>query len=149
MNFLLGFVVAVALLSVVADTRAQSQVGASAMAAEPLKLLFIGNSLTYYNSMPGMVAAMAEAAGSVRPVRAKAVTDSGRGAGEMFANMRTRTALAEERWDYVVLQIVPTAGWDEPDRLAVAARDIDAAIKKAGGKTVFYVTSLLKDRLHL
>lgn len=36
--------------------------------AEPLRVLFIGNSLTAWNDLPGMFAALAAAAGHERPV---------------------------------------------------------------------------------
>jgi hypothetical protein len=49
--------------------------------ADSLRVLFIGNSLTYFNDMPAMVRALADSAREARPMRVQAVACGARAAG--------------------------------------------------------------------
>jgi hypothetical protein len=59
----------------------------------------------------------------------------------MFTHYRTKDAISGEKWDYVVLQVIPGKDRDDLDQIAGLARQTDAAIRKAGARTVFYVTN--------
>jgi hypothetical protein len=81
---------------------------ARAAPEQPLRVLFIGNSLTSWNNLPGFVKALAASRGDTtftyRMIAPPAV------ALEDHWNLpRTRAALANERWDVVVMQQGPSA----------------------------------------
>src|SRR2546421_5311370 len=67
-----------------------------------LRVLFIGNSFTARNDFPGMVAALAEAAGARFEHR---LVSAGGASLRMHWNKGEATAaMREQRYDYVVLQ---------------------------------------------
>jgi hypothetical protein len=66
------------------------------------RILFIGNSYTYYNNLPTMVKNMAASTGDA--LRASSYTVGGTSLEEHFANPGTTGALQQGGWDYVVLQ---------------------------------------------
>jgi hypothetical protein len=74
---------------------------------EELAVLFVGNSLTAINNLPGMVAALAEAAGV--EFRYREVTVGGAGLEDHWNNGRAIAALEEDQWDIVVLQQGPSS----------------------------------------
>lgn len=110
----------------------------SGMAAEPVRILFIGNSYTYYNDMPRMLAAMAATGGNEAEVRS--VTKGGASLRQLWDEGEALDALARERWDYVVLQdhsLMPLSDRRTMDR---SMRLFDERIRAAGARTVLYVT---------
>jgi hypothetical protein len=76
-------------------------------APRTLRVLFVGNSLTICNDLPGLVQAMA-AAGD-RKVRVHAVTVGGASLEDHWQDGRARQALGSAPWDYVVLQQGPSS----------------------------------------
>jgi len=66
------------------------------------RILFIGNSYTYYNNLPTMVKNMAASTGD--KLDASSYTVGGTSLEEHFANAGTTGALKQGGWDYVVLQ---------------------------------------------
>ncbi len=66
------------------------------------RILFIGNSYTYYNNLPTMVKNMAASTGDA--LRASSYTVGGTSLEEHFASTGTTGALQQGGWDYVVLQ---------------------------------------------
>ena len=55
-----------------------------------MRVLFVGNSHTYFNDMPKMVAELAAAAGVERPLHAVMEAPGGAGFVEHLANGRVR-----------------------------------------------------------
>jgi len=111
-----------------------------ALAEEGLKVLFIGNSHTYANDLPGMLVGISRAAGDARPIEARRVVKGGSSLENHWSSGVALKAIERERWDFVVLQ-ESTAGaiWGvEP--MKKAAVSFDAAARKAGAKTVLYMT---------
>lgn len=68
---------------------------------EPARVLFVGNSYTFVNDLPGLFEAMATASGDPRIVDSIAI--AGTSVGYHVVNPNTATVLAEG-WDIVVLQ---------------------------------------------
>ena len=66
------------------------------------RILFIGNSYTYYNNLPTMVKNMAASTGD--KLNASSFTVGGTSLEGHFANTGTTGALQQGGWDYVVLQ---------------------------------------------
>jgi hypothetical protein len=108
-----------------------------------LKALFIGNSFTARNDLPGLVARLAE----------------GRGKGLDYcllsaggASLRThwnageaRQAIREGQYDAVVLQEQSTLPVKNAKRMYENVRLFDEAIKAVGAKTVLYMTWARQD----
>jgi len=65
-------------------------------------VLFIGNSLTYFNEMPRMTQAIA--AGEQRPILASQVTMSGATLEDLWIRTDALRQIWQEHWDYVILQ---------------------------------------------
>lgn len=105
----------------------------------PVRVLFIGNSYTYGHKLPQLVAGMAAADKSVRPMEVKMVASGGKDLVWHANNKATLSAIAAG-WDYVILQDQSLTPALMPHRSLAGARVLDAAIKKAGGKTMFFMT---------
>ena len=104
-------------------------------AGAPAAILFIGNSLTYTNDLPGMVAAIAGADGDSVRVDAVAgpdlaVIDHTNGATDAVAR------IDGGRWTFVVLQQGPTPEGTCRDTLVIAAMRLDPHVRAAGGRPV-------------
>lgn len=117
-------------------------------AEEPLRVLFLGNSYTYYNNLPGLVEGMARAAGG-RRVEARAVTRGGATLEQLYAETDALAVLRGARWDVVVLQEQSTLGLNQwngatvvntPDSFFMWARIWDGEIRRQGARTVLLNT---------
>ncbi|MCC6561142.1 MAG: SGNH/GDSL hydrolase family protein [Xanthomonadales bacterium] len=77
---------------------------ACVVAAEPLRILFVGNSLIYYNDVPRAVAAMLEAEGTHPEVEVEMLAQGGATLAEHLSRDALDRTLAEFDPDLVVLQ---------------------------------------------
>ncbi len=107
------------------------------------RILFIGNSLTYYNNLPAMVQDMADAA--KEPAYTRMLAYAG------YTLLRhtdpedphfdeARRIILGEPWDIIVLQDgakTPVVG---PDRMDKGFAGLMPYIRQAGAKPVFYKT---------
>ncbi len=86
-------------------------VGAAGAAAEPssepLRVLFVGNSLTATNDLPAVVARLARSHG--RKLEYRTVAFGGYALEDHWAQGDARAALANGNWDVVVMQQGPSA----------------------------------------
>lgn len=82
----------------------QPRLGQPQVPPNAMRVLFVGNSHTQNNDVPGMVARLAGAAGVERPLHAVTEAPGGAGFVEHLGNGRVAAYLREEPWDYVVLQ---------------------------------------------
>ncbi|MBO9662606.1 hypothetical protein [Dokdonella sp.] len=74
-------------------------------APEPVQdVLFVGNSLTYYNDLPRIVEAMQAASHPRRPIRVEMLASGGAKMADHLREGRLASRLAERRYDVVVLQ---------------------------------------------
>jgi hypothetical protein len=129
--------------------------GVSAFSAEaPLRVLFLGNSYTYYNHLAGLVEGMARAAGG-RLLEAASVTRGGATLEVLYTSTNALEALRGSRWDVVVLQEQSTLGLNQfngdmavnlPAAFFTWARIWDAEIRRQGARTVFLNTWARKRR---
>src|SRR5438067_8134003 len=76
---------------------------AAASAGEELRALFIGNSLTFVNDLPGMLAELAKA-GRQKPLYHDQETPGGCNLEKHWKDGKALAKIRSGRWDYVVLQ---------------------------------------------
>ncbi len=120
-----------------------------------LRVLFIGNSYTYFNNLPQLVTALAGSARPAQTVETEMVTVGGATLKSLWAGGKPQAALANGKWDYVVLQEQSTLGLpklvdgipqiNDPKLFHEAVRMIDPEIKKTGAKPLLYLTWARKD----
>ncbi len=116
---------------------------------DALRVLFIGNSYTYFNNLPEMLAKLAEA-GHQKKIIYAMVAPGGLRLKDHWTRTETRTALSTGKWDYVVLQDQSTLGtnyyFEGKPRIPTDelfhpyAMDFAKAIKDANAIPVFYLT---------
>ena len=109
------------------------------------KILFVGNSHTYTNDLPGMFFEMAQAGGHGVDVydltegsyTLQRFSDPEDELGEILTE-----ALQSETWDFVVLQENTNAAvaFNAKKDMYPYARKLDEMIKAAGGQTAFLMT---------
>ena len=102
------------------------------------RVLFIGNSLTYFNDLPGTVSRLAqsmntniEVASVTRPNFA--LIDHAEGKSNALE------VIEGGSWDYVVLQQGPSSLPLSRDTLIISTRLLDPAIKAAGGRSALFM----------
>ena len=100
-------------------------------------VLFIGNSLTYVNDVPGIVQALADSAhGDSLAVETVAEPNFA-----LIDHWNTGAALAEinrRKWDFVVLQQGPSSVDVNRDTLRLATKLFAPSIAKAGARPVLF-----------
>ncbi len=112
-----------------------------ARADDSLRVLFIGNSHTYVNDLPGLFSGLSEAGG--RPVRTDASVFGGYSLEDHTETQATLDKIAQDSWSFVVLQeqsIIPTIHYWRDSSMYPAARLLDSLIALQGAKTAFYMT---------
>lgn len=118
-------------------TLALALVPLAASAEAPLRVLFLGNSLTYTNDLPRMVEAMG-AAGN-RPVKATMIAGPNYGLEDLWGEARVREALRSRRYDVVVMQQGPSALPSSRDELVKWSKSFAAAIREGGAEPALYM----------
>ncbi len=103
-----------------------------------LKVLFIGNSYTYYHELPAVMARLGADAGWT--VEAKHHTGGGYSLLRHVEEKKVFGVIAEKDWDFVVLQDHSMRPQKYPGKLYAAARILDEKIRAQGARTVFYMT---------
>src|SRR5262245_36548298 len=104
----------------------------------PLKVLFIGNSFTARNDLPGLVARLAAARG--RQLEHRLISAGGASLRTHWNAGEALKAIQEGQYDHVVLQEQSTLPVKNARRMHENVRLFDEAIKAAGAKTVLSMT---------
>lgn len=110
-----------------------------------LRVLFIGNSFTYVNDLPHLTERLAASANESRPLETRMVAGGGASLKSHWDDGQALKAIKQGKWDYVVLQEQSALPINNPNMMRAHARLFDAEIKKAGAKTVFYLTWARED----
>lgn len=105
---------------------------------DELAVLFVGNSLTAANDLPGMVAALATAAG-VQRFRYEEVTAGGAALEDHWSDGRAVEAIEGGRWDIVVLQQGPSSLATSRLNLIEWAGRFAQKIRERGGRPAMYM----------
>jgi hypothetical protein len=111
-----------------------------AKAAKTVRVLFIGNSFTNRNDLPGLVTKLAAAARPPRHVVTDRVIANGRALKTHWERGEAAEAIRRERWDYVVLQEQSTLPLKNRGRMHESVTLFDRQIREAGAQTVLYMT---------
>jgi hypothetical protein len=104
----------------------------------PLNVLFIGNSFTARNDLPGLIARLAAARG--KGLRHRLISAGGASLRTHWNAAEARLAIPGGRYDHVVLQEQSTLPVKNATRMHENVRLFDEAIKSAGAKTTLYMT---------
>ncbi len=104
----------------------------------PLNVLFVGNSFTARNDLPGLVAGLAAARG--KTLHHRLISAGGASLRTHWNAGEAATAIREGGYDAVVLQEQSTLPVKNAGRMHENVRLFDEAITAAGAKTVLYMT---------
>ncbi len=109
-----------------------------AQSTPALNLLFIGNSFTARNNLPGMLEKLAAERGQA--VRHMLISAGGAPLKRHWNAGAAAEAIASGQFTHVVLQEQSTLPIKSAPRMHESVRLFDAAIKAAGARTVLYLT---------
>ena len=121
-----------------------SLAAAEAPGSKALRVLFIGNSLTYTGDIPGRVAKLAAAMG--RKAEVESVAYPSFSLEDHWLDGRALAAI-RKGWDVVVLQQGPSSQADGRASLADYAMRFAKPIREAGAKPALYMVWPPSDRL--
>ena len=107
-------------------------------AAEPLRVLFIGNSLTAWNDLPNIFASLAQAGGHERPVT-RTIAVGGFSLEDHWNRGDARQAIVAGNWDFVVLQQGPSALAESRRLLMEYTRRFAEVVRTSGATPALYM----------
>jgi len=124
--------------------------------ADKIRILFIGNSYTFYNSTPELLKKIIQEKFPEHVVETQLISDGGMTLADHWQTESTIEAIRTGEWDYVVLQEQSKLGmgvmidndmyFGSTDQFFEHSRKLNAEITKAGAKTVFFMTWSNKDQ---
>jgi hypothetical protein len=106
-------------------------------APAPTRVLFIGNSLTSYNNLPGIVEAMGRARGVELDVHS--VLRNNASVQDHWDEGTARRMVENGRWDFVIFQHGPSASEDGRIALREAMALFAPKVRAAGGVPALYM----------
>lgn len=110
-----------------------------------VRVLFIGNSLTYVNDLPGMFVAVAEQAGRT-DVKAAGIASSDYALEDHWNDGRAPASLEKNQWEYVVMQQGSSALPASQANLRSWSVQFNPKIRAAGATPVMYMVWPTIDR---
>ncbi len=105
------------------------------------RILFIGNSYTFTNDLPGMFTKLADSGGHT--VMTGMAAQGGVTLADHVSSADTQNQIAASKWNYVVLQEQSEIPASEQTRIGTmypAARTLVQQIERVGAKPVFFLT---------
>lgn len=124
--------------------------------SDTTRILFIGNSYTYFNSSPELVRQLAREKFPNQTIQVKLVSQGGMTLKRHWESGEAQKAIRSGSWNYVVLQEQSKLGmpviidndvyFGETDLFFEYAKKFDEEIKKSGAQTVFFMTWSVKSR---
>lgn len=106
--------------------------------SEPVRILFIGNSYSFYNDLPDLLASLA-AANRIR-TQVRIIARNGASLEDHWRDGEAASLLRAQRWDHVVLQERSSIAREHPDVFLNFAALLDLEVRNAGGKPLLYAT---------
>lgn len=108
--------------------------------SEPERVLFIGNSYTFCNRMPGTLEQLVASAAGARPIATEVVASGGWTLEQHWDAPASRAVLERGGWDRVVLQEQTRRPFEDRDAYHRGVRRLDQRIRELGASTVLYLT---------
>jgi hypothetical protein len=109
-----------------------------------LRVLFVGNSFTFYNSMPALVHQLAAADEGAPPIFAVEYAEGGWTLEEASRDDGLAAVLEDVRWDVVVLQeqsqLLSFPAEQRREETYPFARALQGQIASAGSRTILFMT---------
>ena len=102
------------------------------------RILFIGNSYTYFNDLPSLVQQLAESAGHEFEVESS--TSGGKSLKWHFYNSTAVSRIENESWDFVILQDHSLQAIEEPEKFHSSITAFSDRIKGAGATPLLFMT---------
>tara|TARA_R110002050_G_scaffold243115_2_gene379530 strand:+ start:23360 stop:24142 length:783 start_codon:yes stop_codon:yes gene_type:complete len=107
----------------------------------PVKILFVGNSFTYFWNMPQLVKAMGETQGVQLEIHQSTVGGSNlKQHWHEEKGTLTRKLIKEGKWDYVILGDHSTSTINTPERFEEYGKKFSELIRSVGAEPIFYLT---------
>src|SRR5437588_8239645 len=103
----------------------------------PLKVLFVGNSFTARNDLPGLIARLAALRG--KTLQHRLISAGGASLRRHWNAGEVLQAIQGGHYDYVVLQEQSTLPIKNAKRMHESVRLFDEAIQAAGAQTLLYM----------
>jgi hypothetical protein len=112
-----------------------------------LKVLFVGNSLTWSNDLPALVQTVAEATG--KEIAVRSVTKSNYSLEDHWADGDALNAIRGADWDVVVLQQGPSSLALNTIHLREWSERFDTVIREVGARPALYMVWPDETRTHV
>lgn len=112
-----------------------------AASSATLDILFIGNSLTYYNHLPRNLERLAALAEEPEEVEVRSCVAPGRSLPGHWDHGMALRRIRQGGWDYVVLQEGSFDAVLHTDRMHAAIRKFDHEIRQAGARTALHMAA--------
>jgi len=106
----------------------------------PLRVLFVGNSYTFYNDLPGLVRRLGAADEPPVPIDDSMTARPGYSLEHHWREERERGKIRGGEWDFVVLQEQSQLPLRHRDRMLEHAALLAGAAREAGARPVMYMT---------
>ena len=106
----------------------------------PLRVLFVGNSLTFYNDLPTRTAEIAVPDTTLRVPDMQSVVRSSTSLRQHWFLGTAQQRLQTGHWDYVVLQEGSGSILDTPETTEVYVAKFDSLARIAGARTALFLT---------
>ena len=117
-------------------------------AETPIRVLFIGNSLTFFNDLPELFAGLAQSGGY--EVEVEMMAHGGWTLADHAQSSATMKMIKGGSWDTVVLQEqsrLPAIPDQRDEQMVPAVRLLDERIKESGAETILFMTWGSRDGL--
>lgn len=105
---------------------------------DEVRILFIGNSLTYSNGMPKIFEKLSEAA-LKQKLTIEVLAEPNFGLQDHWEKKQVVKLLEKKKWDFVIMQQGPSASAEGRKSLSDYGRKFLPVITKSGAKPVFYM----------
>ena len=109
------------------------------LAAALLRLIFIGNSYTFYNDLPELAQRLSETTPGLK-LKTEQETHPGWTLQRHWLEGKARARIRERRWDVVVLQEHSTRPITDAGQFAAFAQLFNTEIRGAGARPMLYMT---------
>jgi hypothetical protein len=124
---------------------AEPEKGEPVKSGKNLRVLFLGNSLTYANEIPLIVKALAKSAG--QELYVESITYPNFNLEDQWNQGDALRALDTKKWDYVVMQQGPSSLIENREDMRKWAKKFAPRIKQAGAKPAMYMVWPDKSRM--